>query len=188
MKKKRGVNIYFTNRWLYTFIVIGILIAIGVGVYAATYTASGAGHPYTEISTCGANEVLKMNSAGTAWTCASDTASTLKTMVIEIGDWNMVATEQITINSPFSDASKIRAIDVMIRTDGYEGSMYEGVKPLTSVNAGDTGLSGGVVLVYSQYTGQTPKIVLKRSTAGFRFTSYDDTSYNRGWVVIQYVD
>jgi len=73
--KKRGrkIQINFTNRWLYTFIAIGILAAIGVGVYAATYSPSGAGHPYTEISTCSANQILKMNSAGNAWTCNTDT-------------------------------------------------------------------------------------------------------------------
>ena len=53
-----------------------VLIAVGVGVYAATYAASGAGHPYTEISTCGANQVLQMNSAGNAWTCANLPAQT----------------------------------------------------------------------------------------------------------------
>lgn len=69
-KRQSGIHIHLTNRWLYTFIAIGILIAVGIGVYAATYSPSGAGHPYTEISTCGANQVLQMNSAGTAWTCA----------------------------------------------------------------------------------------------------------------------
>jgi len=71
--KKRGkfvIKINLSNRWLYTFIVIGILIAVGFGVYAVTYSASGAGHPYTELSSCGANQTLKMNAAGTAWTCA----------------------------------------------------------------------------------------------------------------------
>jgi len=74
MKKGKGltINLHFTNRWLYTFIAIGILAAVGVGVYAATYTASGAGHPYTEISTCPTNQILKMNAAGTAWTCGTD--------------------------------------------------------------------------------------------------------------------
>ena len=73
MKKRRGIQIRinFTNRWLYSLIAIGILALIGVGVYAATYTASGAGHPYTEISTCGANQVLKMDATGTAWACSS---------------------------------------------------------------------------------------------------------------------
>jgi len=72
MKKKRGFSINLTNRWLYTLIAIGILVLVGVGVYAATYSTSGAGHPYTEISTCGANQILKMNPAGTNWTCGND--------------------------------------------------------------------------------------------------------------------
>ncbi len=74
MSKKRGkslrININLSNRWLYTLILIGVLIAVAIGVYAATYSPSGAGHPYTEISTCGANEILKMNSAGNAWECS----------------------------------------------------------------------------------------------------------------------
>ena len=67
--KKRFV---FSNRLLYTFIFLGILAIFAVGVYATTYTASGTGHPYTEISTCSANQILKMNSAGTTWACGTD--------------------------------------------------------------------------------------------------------------------
>ncbi len=75
-KNKRGINIKITltNRWLYFLITLGILAVVGIGVYAATYPASGAGHPYTEISTCGANKILKMNSVGDAWTCTDDAA------------------------------------------------------------------------------------------------------------------
>jgi hypothetical protein len=74
--KKRGltIKINLSNRWIYFLITLGILAIIGIGVYATTYTPSGAGHPYTEISTCGANQILKMNSAGDAWTCADDTS------------------------------------------------------------------------------------------------------------------
>jgi hypothetical protein len=74
MKKRKGLKIHLSNRLSYTLIAIGILIAVGIGVYAATYTASGAGHPYTEISTCGANQTLKMSSDGSAWSCGSDIA------------------------------------------------------------------------------------------------------------------
>jgi hypothetical protein len=74
--KKRKKNSHISNRVLYTLISLGILMIIGVGVYAATYTASGAGHPYTEISTCGVNQILKMNSAGTGWTCAEGVTET----------------------------------------------------------------------------------------------------------------
>ena len=74
MSKKRGksikININFSNRWLYTLILIGILAIIAVGVYAATYSPSGAGHPYTEISTCADGQILKMS--GGAWICGDD--------------------------------------------------------------------------------------------------------------------
>ncbi len=78
MKKKRGIEIKIniSNRWIYTLIVIGVLAIVGVGVYAATYTASGAGHPYTEISTCSVGQILKMNSAGTAWECSTISGTT----------------------------------------------------------------------------------------------------------------
>lgn len=74
--KKRKTSFYMSHRLLYTLIALGILLITGVGVYATTYTASGAGHPYTEISTCAANQTLKMNSAGTAWTCAAGSTGT----------------------------------------------------------------------------------------------------------------
>jgi hypothetical protein len=69
MKKKRGkkINIKLSNRWLYTFIVLGILAIIGIGVYAATYSPSGAGHPYTEISTCSNGQILKVVNG--EWSC-----------------------------------------------------------------------------------------------------------------------
>ena len=69
-KKKREMFSNVSNKLAYTLIVILSLALFGIGVYAATYSASGAGHPYTEISTCGANQILQMNSAGNAWTCA----------------------------------------------------------------------------------------------------------------------
>lgn len=74
-KSKRGlkIQIKFSNRLLYTLIALGIVLIIATGVYAATYTASGAGHPYTEISACGTDgQILKM--VGGVWACAADDA------------------------------------------------------------------------------------------------------------------
>jgi hypothetical protein len=74
MKKKRGrtinIKINFSNRWLYFLITLGILAIVGVGVWAVSYSPSGAGHPYTEISTCAENQILKMNNG--EWTCDTD--------------------------------------------------------------------------------------------------------------------
>ena len=74
-KKKREMFSNVSNKLAYTLIVILSLALFGIGVYAATYSASGAGHPYTEISTCGANQILQMNSAGNAWTCVTSSSS-----------------------------------------------------------------------------------------------------------------
>jgi len=76
MKKRKGVtiNIHLTNRWLYTFIVLGILIAVCVGIYAATYASSnGVGHEYSEIKPCANGEVLKVVNG--VWACASPSAA-----------------------------------------------------------------------------------------------------------------
>ncbi|VVB84029.1 Uncharacterised protein [uncultured archaeon] len=79
MKKRKGMTRRFnlSNRWMYFLITLGILAITAVGVYAASYTASGAGHPYTEISTCGAGQILQMNTGGTAWTCANASGNSL---------------------------------------------------------------------------------------------------------------
>lgn len=74
MKKKRDlkINIHLSNRWLYTFIVLGILISVGVGVYALTAgTAPNPGHLISEVAPptgCSANKFLKFD--GTNWVCA----------------------------------------------------------------------------------------------------------------------
>ena len=72
MKREGKFRINFSNRLLYTLIIIGILIAVGVGVYASTYAnTAGVGHDFTELKPCSGTEILKMNGAG-AWTCQSD--------------------------------------------------------------------------------------------------------------------
>jgi hypothetical protein len=46
-----------SNRWLYTFIILGIFAVVGVGVYAA-YPASGAGHNADEIDFSGVGNII----------------------------------------------------------------------------------------------------------------------------------
>jgi hypothetical protein len=73
MKRGRKIQINFSNRWLYTFIALGILLIGATGVYAWA-SSNGVGHTITELQPCGANKILKMNSAGDAWTCGDDVA------------------------------------------------------------------------------------------------------------------
>jgi hypothetical protein len=78
MKKGRGIQIKinFTNRWLYTFIAIGILAIVGVGVYAyGTSNPSTFGHSIGELaapSGCLAGQFLKYD--GTNWVCSASTS------------------------------------------------------------------------------------------------------------------
>lgn len=67
MKKKRGltIKINFSNRWLYTFILLGIIIAVSIGVYAvAVGTKPNPGHLVNEMgvpSNCIANQSIIWN-------------------------------------------------------------------------------------------------------------------------------
>jgi hypothetical protein len=75
MKKKGGIkiNIQLSNRWLYTFIVLGILAIVTVGVYAVQQSSSGGGtHNYAEIGfpSCSNGKILKWSSG--AWNCGDD--------------------------------------------------------------------------------------------------------------------
>jgi len=79
--KKRGrfVQINISNRFIYTFIILGILTIVGVGVYALTPGGNPSGTPSQNpghlISTmdppspCTANQFLQFD--GTDWKCAS---------------------------------------------------------------------------------------------------------------------
>lgn len=123
------------NRFLYSLITFGILIAIGVGVYATTYTASGAGHPYTEISTCAANQILKMNSTGTAWECAVaptglssqwiDAYSNIYFMRGNVGIGTMNPTEKLEIAGSIKTTGIVSATNlVSISTPVFQDQSY----------------------------------------------------------------
>ncbi len=60
------VIINFSNRWLYTLIIIGILILTGIGVYAWA-GSNGVGHSHDEIEPCADGQVLQMS--GSSWIC-----------------------------------------------------------------------------------------------------------------------
>ena len=78
--KRKGltIKINLTNRWLYTLIALGILIAVGVGVYAVVPgVAPNPGHLLSQISPpagCTAGQFVQFN--GSNWVCTTYTIPT----------------------------------------------------------------------------------------------------------------
>lgn len=95
----------------------------------------------------------------------------LNTKILDIGDWNMnvsVAGDPSVTVAHVLTQSKIRAINIIIRSDEVGGAS-----------------------TYYSYEGTADDVnIYIASAVGGQFDngSFDDTSYNRGWITIQYTD
>lgn len=93
--------------------------------------------------------------------------------IIDIGDWDMNASSNVLV-AHGNTLSKIRGINVLIRNDA--DTQYE-----TLFGTVATGDLGGYAYATST------NIVCVRTTGGrFDNTTYDATSYNRGWIIMWY--
>ena len=94
----------------------------------------------------------------------------LKVKVIDIGDWDMVATVQVSIAHGLT-ASKIREISALIIADSTAGYFT-----FDSNNGGAS-------------SADATNIILGRTTGGaFDSTTYDATPFNRGWITIWHTE
>lgn len=105
-----------------------------------------------------------------------------KRKIVNIGDWNMYSTggtgtKSVAHGLSSTDWKKIKSISVLIRNDADNA-----YTPLNSVNS--IGLPNGGITDY----GATNINLLRALTLDFDSASYDSTSYNRGWVTIEYGD
>jgi len=84
---KKGKVHSYSNRLLYTLIAFGILMIVGVGVYASLGTTPNPGHPVSELQSCSDGEVLQMVSG--AWACVTPSFSETDPKVGEVtnGKW-----------------------------------------------------------------------------------------------------
>lgn len=105
-----------------------------------------------------------------------ESVKNLHTKIIEIGDWNMDTTVSVNISTEGIDATKIVDVQCFIRADSDISPSH--TYPL------DYGAFGG----YSFYPSS--KIITLAITFGALFDSanFDETSYNRGFVIIKYFD
>ena len=72
-KRSRNFSIELSNRTNYSLITIFIIAIIGVSVYALG-AVPNPGHTISDLQVCGANEILQVNSAGTAWGCVNSSS------------------------------------------------------------------------------------------------------------------
>ncbi len=64
------ININLTNKWLYTLIVVGIVVFLGIIVYGYANPITGVGHGLNELEPCGEGEILQTNAG--IWTCINE--------------------------------------------------------------------------------------------------------------------
>lgn len=105
-----------------------------------------------------------------------DNSNNMKFKIIEIGDWDMDADWNKAVEHGLSQL-KIRSVQVTIRRD--DDLMLINLAAPYSGSGADTG----------SYSIQGSVIMLARVTGGlFDSTTFDATSFNRGWITIGYVD
>ncbi len=99
-------------------------------------------------------------------------------LIINIGDWNMDTTQDLTVPHGIADFKKIRSIKVMIRNDADDS-----YKPLDCVISSSNNKPMGGVISFD-----STNVYLTRGTdpSGFNNTDYNSTSYNRGYIIIEY--
>lgn len=100
-------------------------------------------------------------------------ANLLNVTVVDIGDWNIDSTTTVNVNHGLT-LSKIRAVNVTIRNDANTAH-YD---------------FAGCASDGSRITISSTQVSIIRTISGdfFDDPDFDSTSYNRGWIVIQYID
>ena len=119
---------------------------------------------------------------GTGWLGQSSTASVvvMRCKIIEIGGWNMDTDLVKEVAHEMPDHTKIRVVNVAIRTDTGPG------QTITGFIVPDFDLGGTHI---DKISWNAINIRLDRITGGFfDGAEYDDDSINRGYVTIWYVE
>ena len=123
-----------------------------------------------------ANNFSDLRSTTTQRIVAVETEQIFKTKVIEIGDWDMVATGSVNASHGIaSGVSKIRQVTALILTDNGFSS-----RVLSQTVSGGVAVQGIIV--------DDVNVTLTRESGGdFDSTAFDSVSFNRGWITIHYI-
>lgn len=109
-------------------------------------------------------------------------AGVMHTKIINIGDWNM-NTNDATAAPAIAHgltATKIRSVSVIIQSDA--GVPYD-------LRGGTGGSTQALVAAQGNFQINATNVLLYRLSAGtFDSTDFNQTSFNRGWITIDYID
>jgi len=100
----------------------------------------------------------------------------MKCIVIEMGDWDMPASDNASFAHGIADHKKIRMVSYVIRDDN-DVNYYTG--PTKGGNDGDSDAGFDQI--------DSTNIQIWRETGGlFNDAAFNATSYNRGWITVWY--
>lgn len=100
----------------------------------------------------------------------------LKWKIINIGDWNMDTTPNVTVAHGL-DVTKIRSATFIIRNDA--GTQF--YPPASRV-------SSGLDSAFFAYLTTTDVELFREAASDFDSTDFDATGYNRGYITIGYIE
>ena len=161
MVKKRGQKFFVSNRVLYTFIILGIIVVLTVGAYAALLTpgvAPNPGHLITDIappSGCSSGQFLEFS--GGTWMCAAATSPP--------SQWSNSGSN-IYYNSGNVGVGKVPSYPLDVNGIINAQSYYLNGLPIS------TGLSGSIPLEPLAYTD---------SNGNWQWTQASITSYGNSY-------
>lgn len=108
------------------------------------------------------------------------TGEIVKCVVLSIGDWNMDANDTVAVAHSLSTKYKnVFSVACIIRDDG--DTIYS---PFGYLAAG----AGGLLELGYQNLSAASITLVRRTTGAFDGVNYDSTSYNRGKVIIWYLE
>ena len=162
-----------SNNTLLTATLTGNVTGDITGGGTLTSPVINTGVSGTALETTITNTDTKIPTSGAVF----DKTGGLNTKVLEIGDWNMDSTAIGPFVAHGLTQSKIRTIQVLIRRD--DDVIFNDLLSHTN-NTGSGQHSVGI---------SSTTVQIARETGGFYDNiNYNSTSFNRGWIIIQYTD
>ena len=152
--------------------------------FETTYTGSSSPAVFADNSTRQITEASMQQFAqdiSDTFATISDDLVNVSVRQINIGDWDMDATATVTVDLGYTgQTGKIRVAGVVLRADSLTGNNNAYILPFIDS-------SGNIDAWYNVLDQNVSSFTLKlyrRAAGTFDSTTFNQTSYNRGWITI----